>query len=300
MERWRRLSGRGKIVAVAGTLAALLVIGAIAGQDESDQPASEPESTVAAALGDTVGEETSAAETTTGSADAAEPATTGATGEATPTEPDEPEAETFDNVRVIDGDTLELSNGRRVRLLQIDAPEAGEECYADRATAELRAILDQGAPITLEADPNLDDVDQFDRLLRYVHMGSMNVNVQLVKRGAVGVWFFEGDRGKYAERLEREVRSARQAGRGLWGACPGTELNTAAGVATTFPVAEPEPEQEPEPSGGEDCQAGYDPCLPIVGDLDCADIRAMGAAPVTVTGSDPYRLDGDGDGVGCE
>jgi len=297
MERWRRLSGRGKIAAVAGTLAAVLVIGAIAGQGESDESTSGPENTVAAALGNTADQQTA----TSTAAGGTEPAATAATSEqAEPAEPEELGRESFENVRVIDGDTLELPDGRRVRLVQIDAPEAGEECYADRATAELRAILDQGVPITLEADPNLDDVDQFDRLLRYVHMGSMNVNVQLVKRGAVGVWFFEGDRGKYAERLEREVRSARQAGRGLWGACPGTELNTAAGVATTFPVAEPEPEQEPEPSGGEDCQAGYDPCLPIVGDLDCADIRAMGAAPVTVTGSDPYRLDGDGDGVGCE
>jgi hypothetical protein len=44
----------------------------------------------------------------------------------------------------------------------------------------------------------------------------------------------------------------------------------------------------------------YSPCLPIVGDLDCADIRAMGVAPVRVLGSDPYRLDGDNDGLGCE
>jgi hypothetical protein len=45
---------------------------------------------------------------------------------------------------------------------------------------------------------------------------------------------------------------------------------------------------------------GYSPCLPITGDLDCRDIEAMGLAPVTVTGSDRYRLDGDGDGIGCE
>ena len=53
-------------------------------------------------------------------------------------------------------------------------------------------------------------------------------------------------------------------------------------------------------SGGSNCQAGYSPCLPIVGDLDCPDVRAMGKAPVRVTGSDPYRLDADNDGIGCE
>ena len=44
--------------------------------------------------------------------------------------------------------------------------------------------------------------------------------------------------------------------------------------------------------------AGY--CLPIRGDLDCADVEAMGKAPVRVTGDDPYGLDEDGDGYGCE
>jgi len=48
------------------------------------------------------------------------------------------------------------------------------------------------------------------------------------------------------------------------------------------------------------CHPSYSPCLPIVSDLDCSDVRAMGKAPVQVIGSDPYRLDGDGDGYGCE
>ena len=50
---------------------------------------------------------------------------------------------------------------------------------------------------------------------------------------------------------------------------------------------------------GAGCQPGYSPCLPRVADLNCADIPAA-KKPVRVTGSDPYRLDGDGDGWGCE
>lgn len=50
---------------------------------------------------------------------------------------------------------------------------------------------------------------------------------------------------------------------------------------------------------GAGCQAGYSPCLPRVADLNCADIPAS-KRPVHVTGSDPYRLDGDGDGWACE
>jgi hypothetical protein len=51
-------------------------------------------------------------------------------------------------------------------------------------------------------------------------------------------------------------------------------------------------------NGGSGCQPGYSPCLPRVADLNCADIPAS-KRPVRVTGSDPYRLDGDGDGVAC-
>jgi hypothetical protein len=40
--------------------------------------------------------------------------------------------------------------------------------------------------------------------------------------------------------------------------------------------------------------SGYSPCLPIVADLDCGEI----GHPVRVTGSDPYRLDADDDGIG--
>ena len=51
---------------------------------------------------------------------------------------------------------------------------------------------------------------------------------------------------------------------------------------------------------GAACMSGYSPCLPITGDLDCADVRALGRAPVLVSGDDPYRLDSDGNGYGCE
>jgi hypothetical protein len=52
-------------------------------------------------------------------------------------------------------------------------------------------------------------------------------------------------------------------------------------------------------AAGQGCQPGYSPCLPRTADLNCADIPAS-KRPVRVTGSDPYRLDGDGDGIACE
>lgn len=51
--------------------------------------------------------------------------------------------------------------------------------------------------------------------------------------------------------------------------------------------------------GRGDCHSSYSPCLPITDDLDCGDIPES-KKPITVKGSDPYRLDRDDDGFGCE
>jgi hypothetical protein len=47
------------------------------------------------------------------------------------------------------------------------------------------------------------------------------------------------------------------------------------------------------------CAPGYVPCLPVVSDLNCADIPPS-KRPVRVTGADQYELDRDGDGIACE
>jgi micrococcal nuclease len=118
----------------------------------------------------------------------------------------------------VDGDTLRLRDGGYVRLVQIDAPEAGEECYAEAATRELVRLVPRGSRIELEADPALDDRDRYGRLLRYVRT-PLNVNVELVRRGAATPYFYDGDRGRYAQRLLAAVATARSARRGMWGAC---------------------------------------------------------------------------------
>jgi micrococcal nuclease len=135
--------------------------------------------------------------------------------------------------RVGDGDTVDLADGSRVRLVQIDAPELGEgECYGQEAAQALRELLPEGATVRLEADPRLDDVDRFGRLLRYVHLGDTNVNLELVRSGAASVWFFERDRGRYAAELLDAAHAAEKADRGLWGACPAARLAPERGVDT--------------------------------------------------------------------
>jgi micrococcal nuclease len=130
---------------------------------------------------------------------------------------------------VPDGDTILLRDGRTVRLVQIDAPEhyppEREECYGDEARARLRGLAPPGTRIVLRPDPALDDHDQYGRLLRYVLVGGRNVNLVLVRDGAAAPYFFRGERGRHASRLERDARRARARRLGLWGACPAARLN---------------------------------------------------------------------------
>jgi len=121
--------------------------------------------------------------------------------------------------RIVDGDTLVVRGGQRVRLVQIDSPEAGGECYAEAATRELGRLARPGLRIALELDPRLDRVDRYGRLLRYVHADGTNVNVELVRRGAATPWFYDGERGRYAAKLLAVVSGARRHARGMWGAC---------------------------------------------------------------------------------
>ena len=134
--------------------------------------------------------------------------------------------------RVNDGDTLTTTSGSRIRLVQIDAPELFDDCYGKAAQSALRQLVPNGARIMLVRDPALDATDRYGRLLRYVLVGTTNVNVELVRRGAASPYFFRGDRGRYARALLDAVDEARTSRRGYWGACSGARLNTGRGSIT--------------------------------------------------------------------
>ena len=202
-------------------------------------------------------------------------------------------------VRVIDGDTIALASGLRVRLVQIDTPEPGSgECFSRAAGRELRAMLPLGAAVTLEADPLLDQVDRYGRLLRYIHHAGRNLNLELVRRGAATVWLYDGDRGRYASQLLAAASAARKARRGLWGACPAAVWDPY-GPATTGPGSPP-PATRPRPiAGSRRCDPAYPTvCIPPPPpDLDCRDVPYRN---FPVRPPDPHRFDGGEDGLGCE
>ncbi len=187
---------------------------------------------------------------------------------------------------VVDGDTVDvrLASGKRerIRVLGIDAPERGA-CHSREASARTKRLA-LGRKVVLRGDATQDTRDRYGRLLAYVWLpGGKDLGYRLVADGVAKVVVFD-EPFRRVSAYRRAERAAQGALLGLWKAC---------GAGGPKTIAQP-------PNGIESCAEGYSPCLPVVGDLDCADVRALGQAPVRVTGSDPYRLDGDGDGWGCE
>jgi len=208
-------------------------------------------------------------------------------------------------IKIYDGDTVTIADGMKVRLLQIDAPELAEgECYADKAKAQLVSLLAKSGTITLKADPASASFDRYGRALRYIFVGKLNVNLEMVKLGAAAPYFYQGEKGIYSAALLKAAEDAKLYKVGLWKDCPGTKLIPTKAITTYnsvgTPVASPVNSPVADPSSSNRCDPNYAGCIPpYPPDLNCSDIKALGLAPVTVIGKDPHKLDGDGDGKAC-
>ena len=163
------------------------------------------------------------------------------------------------------------------------------------ASAFTRELLPLGTAVTLERD--VSEVDRFDRLLRYVYLpdGRM-ANEVIVEDGYAVLATFPPD-VKHEARIRAAQTRAREAGRGLWGAC----VDTPTPAPTVVPTPAPQATTAPTPT--QDPRVGCHPSYPTVcippppPDLDCGEILFRRFA---VVGADPHRFDGDSDGVGCE
>ena len=125
--------------------------------------------------------------------------------------PSTPQMEQALVARVIDGDTIELQDGRRVRYLGIDTPEAGEY-YALEATARNRQFV-EGKVVELQSGNR--DQDEYGRLLRYVYVNGMFVNAELVAQGYATSYIFDPDE-RYSQVLVQLEQYAKLKNRGLW------------------------------------------------------------------------------------
>ncbi len=114
-------------------------------------------------------------------------------------------------IEVIDGDTIVLSNNEHVRLIGINTPES--ERYFYREAKEILRLLVLNKNIRLEKD--VDDKDAYGRLLRYVYVGDLFVNLEMVKRGFANVFTFPPN-VKYTDKFIEAEREARTNEIGLW------------------------------------------------------------------------------------
>ncbi len=121
--------------------------------------------------------------------------------------------------RVIDGDTVVLSNGERVRYIGMDTPELYHprkpvQFYA-REAMEFNRRLVEGKRVRLEFD--LERRDKYGRLLAYVYLPDGTfVNAELVRQGYAQLLTFPPN-VKHVDLFRKLQTEAREANRGLWG-----------------------------------------------------------------------------------
>jgi micrococcal nuclease len=124
--------------------------------------------------------------------------------------------------RVVDGDTIVLAGGERVRYIGIDTPESVKpgtpvQCFAKAAGRENERLV-EGEQVRLRYDA--EQRDRYGRLLAYVYRSrdGMFVNAELVRRGYARTMTIPPNVAHAAD-FGRLARAARVAGRGLWSAC---------------------------------------------------------------------------------
>ncbi len=105
--------------------------------------------------------------------------------------------------KIIDGDTIVVQGGEKIRLLGVDCDEKGDECYS-----KAKEILEEkllGETVFLESD--LEDKDRYGRSLRYIFLDGENINVFLVEKGYC-IARFEREGAKYKEEIVGEEEGA--------------------------------------------------------------------------------------------
>jgi micrococcal nuclease len=124
--------------------------------------------------------------------------------------------------RVVDGDTVVLRGGERVRYIGMDTPESVKpgtpvQCYAERASRENERLI-EGQRVRLRYDSERQD--RYGRTLAYVYRArdGLFVNAELVRRGYARVLTIPPD-DTHASLFRHLAARARAARRGLWGAC---------------------------------------------------------------------------------
>jgi len=111
---------------------------------------------------------------------------------------------------VIDGDTIALSDGTKVRYLGVNTPERGQPFYEE--AKRFNEQLVQGRAVRLETKGQAPDA--YGRRLAYVSVGDVLVNARLIAEG-LGHLFVIGSLGRYDEWLQLQ-KDAQAQRKGMW------------------------------------------------------------------------------------
>jgi len=208
----------------------------------------------------------------------------------------EEKTETLKVVKVIDGDTIKLENGKVVRYIGIDAPETSHptksvQCFGDEATKKNKELV-EGKEVRLEKD--VSETDKYGRLLRYVWIENIFVNDYLVRQGYAYSSTYPPD-VKYQEQFREAEKEARENKRGLWGQCL---------EATPTPTSRQQyvtPTPTPVESGSSPMQG----IICSYNAYNCSDFSTHAEAQRVFeycggVSNDVHKLDRDKDGVACE
>lgn len=135
--------------------------------------------------------------------------------------------------RHTDGDTLRVRMDgieEKVRLIGIDTPESVHpsepvECFGKEASAHLAELVPEGTRVRVVLD--VEARDRYDRLLGYLFRSSDGsfVNLAMARDGYAAQLTIPPNVAHQSE-IRAAVAEARQAGRGLWSACPDQEPGT--------------------------------------------------------------------------
>lgn len=120
---------------------------------------------------------------------------------------------------VIDGDTIELDSGERVRYLLVDTPESTNgknDCFGHEASDFNRSLV-LGQTITLAYDEVC--TDKYDRLLAYIELDGRDINALLVERGYACVLQIPPNGADRVDEFESLELAAQMGQVGMWGAC---------------------------------------------------------------------------------
>lgn len=185
---------------------------------------------------------------------------------------------------IVDGDTVDLSDGTRVRVLGLDTPERGDCGFVEASQFATDSLLHKQVVAT--PDPTQDKVDRYDRSLLYLDVAGADYSAAAIATGWAKHYVFNNKPVQRAPNLAAAETLAKAQKLGIWGPlCAAPAPPPVQAPPTQVRVEKPVAEPKPEMSFFKNCDAA----------------RAAGAAPLH-RGDAGYRsgLDRDDDGVACE